>query len=69
MLTWGDPFLFGILIPLGILLLLVLIPYILPQPADGDIGKWFPRSNRLAQIVIALIALAVIILTILFIIP
>ena len=69
MLKWGDPFLFGIFIPLGILILLALIPYILPKPADGDIGKWFPRSNRLAQILIGLIALVVIILTILFILP
>jgi quinol-cytochrome oxidoreductase complex cytochrome b subunit len=64
MLKWGDPFIFGVLIPFGVLVLLALIPYILPKPADGDIGRWFPKSNRFAQIVVGLIALIVIVLTI-----
>ena len=63
MLKWGDPFIFGILIPLGILTLVALIPYIFPKPADEDIGKWFPKSNRLAQVVITLIAALITILT------
>ena len=69
MLKWGDPFIFGILIPLGLLALLALIPYILPKPADGDIGRWFPRSNRLAQIIVSAIALIVITLALLALIP
>jgi quinol-cytochrome oxidoreductase complex cytochrome b subunit len=69
MLKWGNPFIFGVLIPFGILLLLALIPYIFPKPADGDIGTWFPKSNRLAQIVISVIALIVIALTLLSLIP
>lgn len=68
MLKWGDPFIFGVLIPFGILVLLALIPYILPKPADGDIGQWFPRSNRLAQIVLSILALIVIVFTILMLI-
>jgi quinol-cytochrome oxidoreductase complex cytochrome b subunit len=64
MLRWGNPFIFGILIPFGILVLLALIPYIFPKPSDSDIGKWFPKSNRLAQTVVGLIALLVIALTI-----
>ena len=63
MLKWGDPFIFGILIPLGILALIALIPYIFPQPADEDIGKWFPKSNRVAQVIIGFIALFIFILT------
>lgn len=63
MLKWGDPFIFGILIPLGILTLVALIPYIFPKPADEDIGKWFPKSNRLAQVVITLIAALITIFT------
>jgi quinol-cytochrome oxidoreductase complex cytochrome b subunit len=63
MLEWGDPFIFGVLIPFGILLILALIPYSFPRPADSDIGQWFPRSNRLAQIVVSIIALIVIVLT------
>ncbi len=68
MLKWGDPFIFGVLIPFGILVLTALIPYIFPKPADGDIGRWFPKSNRLAQIVIGVIALIVIALTLMMIV-
>jgi len=63
MLKWGNPFIFGVLIPFGILVLLALVPYIFPKPVDGDIGHWFPKSNRLAQIVIGVIAFIVIALT------
>jgi len=68
MLKWGDPFIFGVLLPFGILVLLALIPYIFPQPADHDIGRWFPKSNRLAQIVVLLIAIIVITLTLMMLI-
>jgi quinol-cytochrome oxidoreductase complex cytochrome b subunit len=64
MLKWGDPFIWGILIPLIILVVLALIPYVFPKPADAELGRWFPRSNRLAQIVLAIIAILIIILTI-----
>ncbi|MDO9303137.1 MAG: cytochrome b N-terminal domain-containing protein, partial [Anaerolineales bacterium] len=63
MLKWGDPFLWGILVPLGILTLLALIPYIFPQPNTAEIGSWFPKSNRLAQVVVAVIGIIIIILT------
>jgi len=63
MLKWGDPFLWGIAVPLIILLVLSLIPYILPQPIESELGRWFPKSNRLAQIILGAIALIVIILT------
>ena len=65
MLKWGDPFLFGILVPVIILLILVLIPYIFPKPLEGELGRWFPKSNRLAQIVLGLIAFIVILFTLL----
>jgi quinol-cytochrome oxidoreductase complex cytochrome b subunit len=64
MLKWGDPFIFGILVPMGILVFLVLIPYIFPQPNEADVGSWFPRSNRLVQIIVGLIGLFILILTI-----
>ena len=63
MLKWGDPFLFGVLIPLGILAVLALIPYLFPKPADSDIGRWFPKSNRLAQVTVAVIGLFILVLT------
>jgi quinol-cytochrome oxidoreductase complex cytochrome b subunit len=65
MLKWGDPFLWGVFVPMIILFILGLIPYIFPQPAAGELGRWFPPSNRLAQIVLLVIALVVILLTIL----
>lgn len=63
LLKWGDPFVFGVLIPVGILLLLAFIPYIFPPPADADIGRWFSKSNRLAQVTVALIAVFIVVLT------
>jgi quinol-cytochrome oxidoreductase complex cytochrome b subunit len=63
MLKLGDPFIFGVLIPLGILTFLALIPYIFPQPADADIGQWFPKSNRVVQVIVGLIGLFILILT------
>jgi quinol-cytochrome oxidoreductase complex cytochrome b subunit len=63
MLKWGNPLVFGVLIPLGILLGLALIPFIFPQPAEGDVGRWFPKSNRPAQIAVGVIGLLVFALT------
>ncbi len=64
MLKWGDPFIWGILVPLACLTLVALIPYILPKTADRELGRWFPKSNRLAQIAIAILVCAFIALTI-----
>jgi quinol-cytochrome oxidoreductase complex cytochrome b subunit len=69
MLKWGDPFLWGVAVPLLILAILALIPYVFPQPAQSELGRWFPKSNRLAQIVLGLIAFIVIVLTILTNVP
>jgi quinol-cytochrome oxidoreductase complex cytochrome b subunit len=65
LLKWGDPFIFGVLIPFVILILLALIPYIFPKPAETDLGRWFPKSNRLAQAVFGLLAIGIIGLTLL----
>ncbi len=64
MLKWGDPFFWGVFIPVTILIVLILIPYVFPKPTDNELGKWFPHSNRIAQIVLAVIALLIIVLTI-----
>ena len=64
MLKWGDPFVFGVFIPLGVLTFLALIPYIFSKPADADIGSWFPKSNRHIQIIVGLIGLFILVLTI-----
>jgi len=65
MLTWGDPFFWGVLVPVLVLAVLGLIPYVFPKPASQDLGRWFPRSNRLAQIVLAVIAIVITGLTLL----
>ena len=63
LLKYGDPFIWGILTPLLVVLALGLIPYVLPK-AD-DLGRWFPRGNRIAQVLVVLIILAITILTVL----
>jgi len=65
MLKWGDPFLWGVLVPLVVLLILALIPYVFPKPHQSELGHWFPKSNRLAQITLALIAMLIILFTLL----
>jgi len=65
MLKWGDPFKWGVLVPVIFFVFTALIPYVLPKPADQDLGKWFPKSNRLAQIALGSITIVISILTIL----
>lgn len=69
MLEWGDPFLWGVLAPLVVLVVLALIPYVLPLPAESTLGRWFPRSNRVAQGTLGVLALVVIVLTLMALIP
>ena len=66
---FGDPLIFGVLIPLGILAVLALIPYVFPQPAEVDLGRWFPKSNRLAQVAFSLLAILLIGLTLFALLP
>lgn len=65
LLKLGDPFLLGVLVPLGAVILLALIPYILPGSAPHELGRWFPRSGRMAQILISLLTLLLLGLTLL----
>ena len=69
MLKWGDPLLLGVLIPLLVLALLALIPYLLPAPTAGELGRWFPRSNRVAQITVAVLVGSITVLTIMALLP
>jgi quinol-cytochrome oxidoreductase complex cytochrome b subunit len=63
MLSWGSPFVFGVLVPLGILLVLGLIPYALPNPKPAELGGWLPASGRTAQVIVTLISLLILTLT------
>jgi quinol-cytochrome oxidoreductase complex cytochrome b subunit len=69
MLKLGNPFLWGVAVPLIVLAFLSLIPYIFPKPAKHELGRWFPKSNRLAQAVALFILLAIITLTLLALLP
>jgi len=65
MLKFGDPFVWGVTIPALALVIVAVLPYVLPQVKDHELGKWFPRGNRISQIIVVVLALAMILLTIL----
>ena len=69
LLKFGNPFLLGIVVPLVILAILIVIPYLFPKPADSELGRWFPKGGRLVQILIALLTLLLIGLTVWAILP
>jgi hypothetical protein len=64
-LRFGDAFWLGVALPLGVLLLLALLPYLFPRLPEEQRGRWFPPAGRAVQLIGALLALGWIILTIL----
>ncbi len=69
LLKLGSPFFWGVIIPVLLLVALAAVPYILPQSHESEWGQWFPRGNRIAQILLIVIAVTIIILTVLAILP
>ncbi len=69
LLKFGDPFVMGILIPIFVVLVLGSLPYILPNAKREELGNWFPRGNRIAQVIAVLIMAVILVLTILGAIP
>jgi quinol-cytochrome oxidoreductase complex cytochrome b subunit len=69
MLKLGSPFLWGVVVPLVVLLALTLIPYIFPRTSPRELGKWLPRSARPAQLFFILIVLGLLTLTLLALLP
>jgi len=65
LLKLGNPFFFGVVVPLGILLVLASIPYIFPAPRPEHLGRWLPPSARPAQVIVVLITLGILGLTLL----
>jgi len=64
LLRIGDPFIFGVLIPLGALLIVALVPYITPQRlSPTELGSWFPKGSRNVQILVAILGGGMILLT------
>lgn len=69
LLKLGDPFFWGVAFPVILLTVLAVLPFVLPQPGEEELGRWFPRGNRLAQVITLAITLAILLLMILFLIP
>jgi len=63
LLRLGNAFWMGVVIPLFLLIFLALIPYILPSPHPEELGEWFPRSGRVAQVIVGILVLGILILT------
>jgi quinol-cytochrome oxidoreductase complex cytochrome b subunit len=63
LLKYGDPFIWGVSVPLLVVILLGLIPYALPKAKAEELGRWFPRGNKVAQVLAVLVILAITVLT------
>lgn len=69
LLKYGEPFWMGVMVPLGILVLLGLLPYLLPTALSQDWGTWFPRRSRIAQVIVLALVILVVALTIFALLP
>jgi quinol-cytochrome oxidoreductase complex cytochrome b subunit len=65
LLKSGDPFWMGVLLPLAVILFLGAMPYVLKDIKQNELGRWFPRSGRIMQLVFTIIAVIITTLTIL----
>ena len=65
LLQLGSPFLWGIGVPLLVILVLGIIPYVLPNAREEEWGRWLPSGNRIAQILVISIIFLVFALTLL----
>ncbi len=64
-LKWGDPFFWGVLLPLLVVIVLGLLPYILPNAREEELGRWLPEGNRAGQIIGIIIIAIMFLLTLL----
>ena len=64
LLNSGDALIMGVGIPVVILALIAVLPYLLDRSKSG-VGVWFNREGRVAQIIMILIIIGMVILTIL----
>lgn len=64
LLKWGDAFWMGVVIPLAVVSFLALIPYIFKEGNPKDLGRWFPPSSRLVQILVGIILVSILVLTV-----
>ncbi|OGO18388.1 MAG: hypothetical protein A2Z14_15595 [Chloroflexi bacterium RBG_16_48_8] len=47
LLRWGDPLWMGVLVPMGMMILIAVLPYLFDRGEEG--GRWFPQDGRFAQ--------------------
>jgi hypothetical protein len=59
----------GILVPILVVIALGSLPYILPNAKSEELGNWFPRGNRIAQVIAVSIMFVILLLTVLGAIP
>jgi hypothetical protein len=50
-LKLGNPFWWGVVVPLLAVILLGTLPYILPSPGPEQQGRWLPKDSRAAQMI------------------
>lgn len=62
LLRVAPPLLAGVLVPLGVLLVLGLLPYVLDRSQAG-VGQWFNRPGRVVQVVFLVILVGITLLT------
>jgi quinol-cytochrome oxidoreductase complex cytochrome b subunit len=62
LLRLGPPFTMGVLIPVALLGILVLIPYLVDRSSEGS-GDWFNRRGRAAQVILLGVGGLVLVLT------
>jgi quinol-cytochrome oxidoreductase complex cytochrome b subunit len=65
LLKSGDPFLLGVLLPLVTVVFLGAIPYLFTGIRQNEIGRWFPRGGRSAQLAFLIIGVIIVALTVL----
>jgi quinol-cytochrome oxidoreductase complex cytochrome b subunit len=51
LLQYGSPLLMGICLPLGVLLILILVPYLFDRSQDG-VARWFNQEGRIARMIV-----------------
>jgi hypothetical protein len=57
------------MVPLIVLAILILIPYVFPRSSDPELGRWFPKGGRAVQILVIVLVLLLLALTIWAILP
>jgi quinol-cytochrome oxidoreductase complex cytochrome b subunit len=62
MLQYGSPLLMGVGIPLGVLLILILVPYLFDRSSEG-VARWFKREGRVAQLMVVGVFVFILLLT------